>query len=200
MEQNKILEKTDEELVDLVLEDQEFFLHIMERYEKKLLSYILRISNISFEEAEDVLQNIFIKVYKNINDFDKSLKFSSWIYRIAHNETINNFRKNKARPQIIRENKRGDDDLLILDKIASNIDIEKEVNDKYLEENIATLLEKIDIRYREVLILKYIEEKDYKEISDILKKPMGTVATLLNRAKKQLRTEIEKDKRYHSLI
>lgn len=191
-----IQEKTDEELVGLVLDDQEFFVYLMERYEKKLMNYILRISNIPYEEAEDVLQNIFIKVYKNINDFDKNLKFSSWIYRIAHNETINNFRKNKARPQVVRENKDDENNYLDLDRIASNIDIAREVNDKYLKKNIMQLLSKIDIKYREVLILKYIEEKDYKEMSDILKKPMGTIATLLNRAKKQFRKELEKDKKY----
>src|SRR6185503_18028902 len=92
-------EKTDAELVTLTLQNQENFAHLMKRYEGKLLSYILRISNVDHDEAQDILQDVFIKTYKNLNSFDADLKFSSWIYRICHNQVISNYRKVKARPQ-----------------------------------------------------------------------------------------------------
>jgi len=85
------------ELVRLSLENADFFAQIVQKYEKPLLRYLLRISNVSLEEAEDLLQEIFIKVYQNLWDFDESLKFSSWIYRIAHNETISAWRKKISR-------------------------------------------------------------------------------------------------------
>lgn len=189
MEQNVDFNaKTDEELVELVLTNEDNFSYLIKRYEGKLISYILRISNISFEEAEDILQEVFIKVYQNINEFDPSLKFSSWIYRITHNQVISNFRKNKARPQSAF----GDVSDEKFHNLASDLDIIEEADQKILQKNIKKILEKIDIKYREVLVLKFIEEKSYQEISDILKKPMGTVATLINRAKKEFQKELDK--------
>ncbi len=174
--------KTDAELVKLTLANQDNFLYLIKRYEAKLLAYIFRISNFSREEAEDVLQDVFIKVYENLNDFDTDLKFSSWIYRIARNQTISQYRRNKARPKTV--SLETENDVL---KLAAKLDIEKEVDIKYLRTNIEGVLSQLDRRYREVLVLKFLEEKDYKEISDILEKPMGTVATLIRRAKEKFR-------------
>lgn len=173
-------DKKDEDLVALVLLDQDYFLCLIKRYETQLFSYVRRISNLREDEIEDILQDVFIKVYKNINSFDRGLKFSSWIYRITHNQVISNFRKIKARPQAI-----WDENENILNNIASEFSIEKDVDMALLQKNINSILNKMDEKYREVLVLKFLEEKNYKEISDILKKPMGTIATLLNRAKKQ---------------
>jgi len=183
-------EKSDEELAFLSIEDQSGFLHIMNRYQTKLLYYIRRISGVSIEEAEDVLQDVFIKVYRNLNDFDHDLKFSSWVYRIAHNQVISDYRKKQARPQSA-----GIDlsDLSLLN-LASGLDIKKDIDNQLLREAINQILDIMPVKYREVLILKFFEEKDYAEISDILKKPMGTVASLLNRAKQKFREEYEKRK------
>lgn len=173
-------DKKDEDLAVLVLDDRDYFLCLMRRYEGKLLRYVRRISSLGEEETEDLLQEVFIKVYKNINDFDNGLKFSSWIYRITHNEVINNYRKSLARPQAA-----WDENEKILLSIADEFNVEQEVDQDLLKKDIARLLDKLDGKYREVLVLKFLEEKDYKEISDILRKPMGTIATLVNRAKKQ---------------
>ena len=183
----KCEDKTDEELAKLATEDQTYFLCIINRYQEKLFYYIRRISNVSIEEAEDVLQDVFIKVYKNLNDFDVDLKFSSWIYRITHNQVISNFRKIQARPQNAGVDL-SDDSYL---KLASDLDIEYEVNNKLLRKNIYQILNSMDKKYKDVLVLKFFEEKDYKEISDILKIPMGTVASLINRAKKKFREKKE---------
>lgn len=180
--------KSDEELASLILENQVYFSYLIERYERKLLSYILRISNISYPEAEDVLQDVFIKVYQNLNNFDPDLKFSSWIYRITHNEVISNYRKKQSREKDLMM----DVDESGLENFASDLDITHEIDEKFLRENIFKILDNISIKYRDVLVLKFLEEKNYREISDILKKPMGTVATLINRAKKAFLTEFEK--------
>jgi RNA polymerase sigma-70 factor (ECF subfamily) len=176
-------EKTDAELVQLTLKDQDFFVCIIKRYDQKLLRYIYRITNVGKEDAEDLLQEIFIKVYKNLNGYDQKLKFSSWIYRIAHNQIIDNYRKIKARPDVL--------DIELNDEFINNLksdfDMDKEMDDKLLNFEVKDIIVKMDRKYREVLVLKYLEDKDYNEISDILKKPKGTVATLLNRAKKQFR-------------
>lgn len=180
---NNISEMTDEQLVELVLKDENAYAILVERYEEKLARYVMRISGGSKEDVEDTLQDVFISAYKNLNDFDQDLKFSSWIYRIAHNKVISHFRKITARPKTVTYE--GDNQLLNI--LASNDDLVRDLERKYTGEEVRAVLEKMDERYREVLVLKFLEEKDYKEISDILEKPMGTVATLISRAKKQFK-------------
>lgn len=177
---------SDVELVERTLENADNYELIVEKYEQPLLRYVLRISNISREEGEDLLQNVFLKAYQNLNDFDTSLKFSSWLYRIAHNEVISAWRKKSARCEEVSLDKSEAAQL-----IASTLDIPRQTDEKLLSEFVRTLLAKLPQKYREVLILRYLEHKDYNEISDILRKPAGTVATLINRAKKHFWTEVE---------
>lgn len=188
---HKYREKTDVELVKLALKDQEEFAQLMERYEEKLLRYIRRFAGLSQECAEDVLQEAFLKIYRNLNDFDTSLKFSSWAYRIVHNETINYIRKHNDKKTVGLET--DDPDIVsLIDILESDTDVSGDVAKKELSEKVRHVLATLPAHYREILVLRFLEDMDYSEISDILKKPMGTVATLLNRAKasfKQLALE-----------
>lgn len=188
LNQEQLREKTDEELVGLCLTDQFYFTQLIKRYERPLLRYVLRISNLNAEDAEDVLQEVFIKVYQNLNNFDRKLKFSSWVYRITHNEVISNFRKRKIRPQTLST----EFDEAIINNIATDFDIKNELDNKYLQGNINKVLSRIDYKYSQILILKYLENKSYQEISDILRRPGGTIASLLHRAKKQFARELAK--------
>lgn len=178
----KSLTKTDEELVKLSLEDQKNFLYLIKKYEHQLLVYITRITNLPFEEAEDILQESFIKIYYNLNSFNPKLKFSSWAYRITHNEAMDELRKRKRRPMVFLEDKDWD-------KLSDQINLEEKTDKKILKENIKKSLEEIPVKYKEALVLKFLEDKDYKEISDILKKPIGSVGTLINRGKKLLKKQ-----------
>lgn len=183
---NNIENLSDEELVKLTLADQEIFLHIIKRYETKLGYYIKRISGLGKEDIEDILQEVFIKAYQNLNNFDQGLKFSSWIYRIAHNEVISSWRKRKSRPEnVIWDAEK------VLENIVADFDISQDIDRDILSKNMEGIFSKMDMKYREVLVLKFIEDKNYQEISDILKKPMGTVATLINRAKKQFKQKLQ---------
>lgn len=179
---------SDEDLVRLTLTDQENFLYLVNRYEKKLFRFIQRTSGLSVEDAQDLLQDIFIKVYQNLNDFDQSLKFSSWAYRIARNQVISNYRKNKSRPQVSLF----DLDLETCEHLVSDFDISKDFDQSLLKEKISKVLNNLDSKYREVLILKYLEDRSYEEISDIIKKPISTIGTLLSRGKKALEKELTK--------
>ena len=171
---------SDEELVQKSLKNIDYFACIYERYEQKLIRYILRISSFSFAEAEEVLQEAFVKAWQNLNEFDGDLKFSSWIYRIVHNTTITEWKKTQSKGK----NQKQEIDEELFHNLPSSLNIEKEINQKFNKENIRKILQLMPEKYREVLILKFLEEKDYKEISDILKKPSGTIAALINRAKK----------------
>lgn len=182
---DKNKEKTDIELVGLSLSDPNYFLFLSKRYEEKLLRYIMRISKFSRPDAEDVLQEVFIKTYYNLNGFDKELQFSSWIYRIAHNEAVSAIRKKAVRPSIAFEV----EDLI---KFGDSFDMTKEVDNALDRKMIDVALSKLDEKYREVLVLRFLDEKDYVEIADILKKPVSTVGNLLLRGKKLFKEEYEK--------
>ena len=83
----------DENLVEIVRnKNREFFSEIVTRYQNKIYSYISRLTG-NRDEAEDLTQEVFIKVYQNLHGFDVKRKFSSWIYRIAHNESVNFIKK-----------------------------------------------------------------------------------------------------------
>ncbi|AKM78256.1 MAG: RNA polymerase sigma-70 factor, ECF subfamily [Candidatus Wolfebacteria bacterium GW2011_GWE1_48_7] len=187
IEHGHCAEKTDEELVALTLQDREMYACLIRRYEAPLARYVWRISGYSDDDIADILQNAFISAYRNLNDFDPSLKFSSWLYRIAHNETISQHRKRHARPQTIAVEE-GDD---VFELLASEVDVVRDADRKMTARRIREVLETMDPKYRDVLVLKFLEDKDYREISDILQKPMGTIATLINRAKKQFRERVE---------
>lgn len=171
---------TDQEIVRLSLLDKNNYSCLIERYEAKLTRYIKRFSGLGDDSAQDVLQNTFIKAYKNLNDFDQTLKFSSWIYSIAHNETISYIRSQKNHGTNI-----GEFDQEALENIASELKLETKAEAGLLKEKVKKVLADLSPDYREILILSFIEQKDYAEISDILSKPMGTVASQISRAKKQ---------------
>ena len=181
-------ELSDKELVRRSLEDIEYFACLFEKYEKKLIRYILRISSFSSEEADDVLQEAFLKIWKNLNKFDSSLKFSSWAYRIVHNTTVSEWKKSKSygKSQQVKIN----DELF--DNLPSKINLTEELYRKDSDKEVRAILNALPEKYSSVLVLQFLEQKSYSEISDILKKPPGTIATLIHRAKKAFREEVDK--------
>lgn len=172
-------------IVSRISQDKEFFGEIIDKYEEKLLKYILRITDISIEEADDLLQIIFIKAYKNIFSYDNNISFSSWIYRIAHNTVIDNYRKtDKTSWNISLED---EEYSTIVNSLSDWINPWIDLNKKEIKNCVQKSIKTLQNDYKEVIILKFIEEKSYDEISDILRIPSWTVATLINRAKKQLK-------------
>ncbi|MFZ2192617.1 MAG: RNA polymerase sigma factor [Candidatus Moraniibacteriota bacterium] len=190
MQNKKDIElKSDEELAGLISDNPDFYYILMQRYEEKILRYIRRISNFPRETIEDLGQEIFLKAYENINDFDKSLKFSSWLYRIARNHVISHWRKNKNDKMFLSY----DVDENFKNMFEAEENVVKDLENKLTGEFILKVLGGIRSDYREVLMLRFLEDKDYEEIGDILKKPIGTVGTLLSRAKKELKEELLKN-------
>lgn len=170
---------TDQEVIRLSLADMEFFACLVLKYEVRLIQYIKKISQSNQEEAEDILQDAFIKVWKNLNGFDPRLTLESWIFRIVHNETISFWRKKTSysKNNVVQL----DDERLNTLSVTDDLD---ELDNEKLFNTIDEILPLLKQEYREVLVLKYLENKSYEEISDILKIPEGTVATRLSRAKK----------------
>lgn len=184
---NECQKLNDDELVCKSLQNVEYFACLFERYEKKLIHYILRISSFSGEEADDILQDAFLKIWKNLNRFDSDLKFSSWAYRIVHNTTKSRWKKSRSygRDQDVNIE-------LFKDMLPAN-DFVAETDKGSRDIEIRKILNGMANNYSDVLVLKFLEGKNYNEISDILKKPAGTIATLIHRAKKAFREEADKN-------
>lgn len=175
------LEKlTDEELVKEIKKDKNVYEEIVDRYQAKLSRYINYLIH-DEDAADDVLQNTFIKAYINLNGFDTNKKFSSWIYRIAHNESMNIIKKNKKE---IRIDENFD--------ISDNSNIEEEFDKKEIVKMVGVCIKKLPEKYSEVLILYFVDDKSYEEISDILRIPVGTAGVRIKRGKEMMKKICQK--------
>ena len=176
----------DEELVTIIREsNKEYFAFIIDRYENKIKAYINRLTNPhDKEELNDLTQQVFIKTYTSLNKFEVDRKFSSWIYRIAHNLAVNWLKAKKANISI-------DENEFLANTLASIIDLKKEFLNKELKEDLHKAINKLPDKFKEPFILKYFEDKTYDEISDILRKPKNTIGTMIIRAKKRLKKELK---------
>lgn len=177
-------ELSDSELIEVVLrQNREAYQELFDRYNRKLFVYILHLVG-NREEAEDILQNVFTKTYNNIKKFDQTRKFSSWIYRIAHNEAVNYLKRKNKRYTVSWEDVTMSKDKL---DIAST---EMPIEEKWLHEEVTKeihdSLDKLPPKYKEILTMRYYQEYSYEKIGKILGKPVNTVGTLINRAKKKL--------------
>lgn len=181
--------KNDQELVRATLKDKRAFSEIVNRYEAAMRRYVRRLGCKDEDDANDVLQEIFIKVFVNLNDYDQDLKFSSWLYRIAHNETISFFRKKNIRPNVLLMDKEEAEG--IFEHLVDETDFVELAKERFDAKMVQDALAGLPPKYKEVLVLRFLEEKSYTEISDILKIPEGTVATLINRGKKELKIILE---------
>ncbi len=176
---------TDEQLTRLVQDgDTDKFGVLMERYQAKLFRYGRKFLTDN-DNIEDVVQEVFIKTYQNIKSFDASQRFSPWIYRIAHNTYINAIKKRSIGPMYLFDF----DTLLSYTVVDDPVVREKE--QKEMKEIVDKGLALIEPKYREILVLFYIEELSYKEIAEILHIPIGTVGVRIMRAKDILKQAIE---------
>lgn len=182
MDEKEIAALSDADLVEMSIKDPEIFGYLMDRYRGPLFHYIRRIGQFSKEDAEDILQEVFIKIYRKLNEYENVLKFSSWAYRIAHNHVVDHFRKIGARPRTDTL-----DDFEWEKLIQASFRIDKKIMDKDCAQKVKECIVQLPLKYREVMILRFIEEKEYEEIMDILRKPKGTVATLITRGKEMLK-------------
>jgi RNA polymerase sigma-70 factor (ECF subfamily) len=164
--------------------DTQAFGTLVERYEQKLLRYGRKFISRP-EDIEDIVQTAFMSSYQNIRSFDVRQRFSPWMYRIAHNAFVNALRKNTNSFITI------DFDTFISHPVYDDpAQKEREVGE--MRSMIDKGLEQLSAKYREVLILYYLEEMPYKDIATVLQVPVSTVGVRITRAKKELKTIYEK--------
>ena len=182
---------TDEQIALSVQQgDKEKFGILIKRYDSKLSRYGKKFLSRK-ENIEDIVQDVFISTYQNIQSFDPSLKFSPWIYRIAHNAFVNGLKK-----QSFLSTTYFDFDILLSHQIYEDPD-EKERDQQELKKMIEVSLDTLDPKYKEIIILHYLEDFSYKEISDILKIPTGTVGVRIKRGKEILKEAYQEIEKQH---
>jgi RNA polymerase sigma-70 factor (ECF subfamily) len=186
--ENGAREETDEKdeaiAVRVQKGDIEAFQLLVERYDQKMSRYARRFL-FDADEAKDLVQDVFIKAYVNIQGFDVDRRFSPWLYRIAHNEFVNALKKKKK--------ERGNISLFDFDVLFPHLGLPaKETADISVKQSelkgiLEASLDKIPQKYKESLVLYYFEDLDYKEIADVLHIPVSTVGIRLQRGKLMLK-------------
>ncbi len=184
---------SDAELVGSFLGGEErAFQELVERYQVRLLNFIYRTIG-DRERAEDLVQEVFIRVYRHIHRFDTSKKFSTWIYTIASNLAKNELRNRSRNPlilfQAITGTRTEDERPLQFEDFTSRPDdlYQKRHLRALVEETVAQLPE----HHRQVFVLREIEGKSYEEIAEITHCNLGTVKSRLNRARNAFAAIIE---------
>lgn len=166
---------------------------LVSKYQRALHFHIRKMVK-NHEQIEDLVQETFVKAFENLNRYNTDYAFSTWLYRIATNHTIDYLRKKKLQTLSIDEpvkTKSGEMEMQLPDETArTDRDIIRKQRQRMVREAIKGLPKK----YRKVIQLRHMEEKSYQEISEVLDKPLGTVKAHIFRAREMLYKKL-KDKR-----
>ncbi|MCL1971449.1 MAG: sigma-70 family RNA polymerase sigma factor [Endomicrobia bacterium] len=160
------------------------FEEIVMRYQAQLYTYTLSITK-NTDASSDILQDVFIRVYKTLGRYSEENKLKNWLFTLTRNITMDYFRKNNAK--LLPLEYQGDEELSLLDTIAESnsqpLDIAV-TNDKNRKINEA--LKKLSVDERELITLK--DSMTFQEIAEMQNKPIGTLLSKFNRALKKLKT------------
>ena len=179
----------DSEVVRRALEGSEVaYAELLHRYQRPIFSLILRMVR-DRPLAEDLAQEVFLKAFGALTSFDPKRKLSSWLFKIAHNATVDYLRKGRLDTVPLETPGEG------LDPLSSVGAPEAEGPERFVERgDLARGFERalLELRsdYREVLVLRYQEGLTYEEISEVCDLPLGTVKTHLHRARKALAAQM----------
>jgi RNA polymerase sigma-70 factor (ECF subfamily) len=173
--------------------EERAFQELVERYQTRLLNFIFRTIG-DRERAEDLVQEVFIRVYRHIHRFDRSKKFSTWVYTIASNLAKNELRNRSRNPLVLFQTMKGsareDDDrpLQFEDATARPDDLYRK---RHLRELVEETVAQLPEHHRQVFVLRELEGKSYEEIAEITDCNLGTVKSRLNRARNAFASMIE---------
>ncbi|MFX3636058.1 MAG: RNA polymerase sigma factor SigW [Candidatus Pristimantibacillus sp.] len=170
--------------------DQRAFAELVTLYQDKLFHMAYRMLN-NRQEAEDVVQEAFLRVHKNLERYDENLKFSTWIYRIATNLCIDRLRKRKPTYSLDAESSEheGLDGYSMIP--SDNRTPESEMLLSETQRIIHEAIESLPPKYKTVMMLRYIQELSLQEISDVLDMPVTTIKTRVHRGREFLRKKLE---------
>ena len=184
------MEVSDKELIERhLIGDGNAFAILVDRYLPQIYNFTYRLTG-NKEEAEDISQETFIKTWKHLESFQTEENFKTWIYKIARNTAIDHLRKKKSIQFTDMENSEGENPLI--ERTADILPLPDELYRRAEEkELLEKLLDELPVIYKEVLVLYYNEELNFREIAEIQGKPIDTVKSQHRRATMLLRKSIE---------
>jgi len=173
--------------------DRVAFAELVDLYSGKLYNLAFRMLG-NRQEAEDVVQDTFMRVYKNLDRYDSQHKFSTWIYRIATNQCIDRLRRRKAVYSLDAGVTDGDgmDGYSMLPSTRPTPEQQLLLSER--QRTIATAMESLPPKYKSAMTLKYVQDLSLQEISDILHIPVSTVKTRIHRGRDYLRKKLIREK------
>ena len=182
---NNIKTLTDVELIAKAITGREDgFEELVRRYQRPITNYVFRMLN-DYDSSLDVTQEVFIKVYNSLHKYSSEYKFSTWLYRIAHNAAIDYMRRRAPNEQSIEtENKDGAYQLQIE---SPNPTPEQDRERSEWRTEIESVVKCLPSVYRELIVLRHAQDLSYDEIAEITNLPLGTVKNRLFRAREMMR-------------
>ncbi len=164
---------------------------LMRKYEKKIFSFVIRMVR-NEETAIDLTQDFFIKVFTVLDKYNFEYKFSTWAYRICYNQVIDHIRKNQGQVHSLDDDSISSKDMLNSENVSRQ-DGFRNLSQQETRIYIWRVVENIPPKFRELILLRYIQELKYEEIAQITELPVGTIKNRIFKAKELLKKEMEKD-------
>jgi RNA polymerase sigma-70 factor, ECF subfamily len=178
---------SDRELVATAVSGVEgSFEELVRRYQRPISAYVYRMVG-NYESALDLTQEIFIKVYSSLRRYRAEFKFSTWIYKIAHNSAVDHLRRNANREQSLVLGPEGDQFDLPVE--SGSLSPEQESERKERRGEIESVVRALPANYRELIILRHSQDLSYEEIVEVTGLPLGTVKNRLFRAREMMRQQ-----------
>jgi RNA polymerase sigma-70 factor (ECF subfamily) len=165
--------------------DERIYKLFMQKYERALYFFIVKMVR-DREMIPDLIQEIFVKAFSNLSTFNPQYAFSTWLYRIATNHTIDYLRKKKLNTYSIDEPISTKDGEMQIELPDSNFAADKDIQQKERASLISQAISSLPEKYQMVIKMRHMEEKSYQEISEILDLPLGTVKAHIFRARELL--------------
>ncbi|HUP90575.1 MAG TPA: sigma-70 family RNA polymerase sigma factor [Longimicrobiales bacterium] len=186
---------TDQEVVALARQGREAaYRELIGRYQRPVFSLIFRLVR-DREKSEDLAQETFIKVLNAIERYDPSYKFSSWIFKIAHNTSLDHLRKKEPMTLSLDGSPHAQTDSEIeasqLQALSTEETPEDYASSRELGGHLEVAIAKLRPEYRTAVILCHVEGRPYEEIAEIMEVPLGTVKTYIHRARNELKQHLE---------
>lgn len=176
---------TDGELIaKAIVGREDSFEELVRRYQRPIINYVFRMLG-NYDAALDVTQEVFIKVYNSMTRYSAEYKFSTWLYKIAHNASIDYIRRHHTNLQSLEVE--SEDGTYQVQYESKHLSPEQERERSEWREEIATVVKRLPAGYRELILLRHTQDLSYDEIAEVTNLPLGTVKNRLFRAREMMR-------------
>jgi RNA polymerase sigma-70 factor (ECF subfamily) len=181
----KIAQLADGELVQTAVAGREAsFEELVRRYQRPIAAYVYRMVG-DYDAALDLTQEVFIKVYNSLSRYRAEFKFSTWIYKIAHNSAIDHLRRHAVREQAMTTSVDGERREVMIE--SRRLTPEQESERKERRSEIESVVQLLPASYRELIVLRHSHDLSYDEMAEVTGLPLGTVKNRLFRAREAMR-------------